>query len=330
MTNKINLIICATPLQILIAEKIIELHSEEDFFGVMLAKHKNTKFMHYYHRLQCCCSKTKFIPEVQELKSIFRGKLRKICYFWKLKKSISLPTKKFEKVFVSNIDKNSVHIMLSFIKFNTLFTFDDGSANILQNSFLYSETSINRKNIWPCKSFYSLFTLRELSQKHYTIYPGYKNIISNTEPVSLWPELKGTENITHYQPPIRIFLGQPLYESDVKKSEQLMQQIVDTLGIENYFRHPREYYELNNINYIKTKLIFEDYLFTALSENPNARYEIYTTGSSTVLHIMQFPNIKIKIIQVENFEKINPWYLDLINLYAKFNIEKIHFQPNIT
>lgn len=32
-----NLIICCTPLQVLIAEKIIEMHPNERFYGVMLS-----------------------------------------------------------------------------------------------------------------------------------------------------------------------------------------------------------------------------------------------------------------------------------------------------
>ncbi|KYL06621.1 CMP-N-acetylneuraminate-beta-galactosamide-alpha-2, 3-sialyltransferase, partial [Mannheimia haemolytica] len=46
-----NLIICCTPLQVLIAEKIIEMHPNERFYGVMLSTVKNAKFDFYQARL---------------------------------------------------------------------------------------------------------------------------------------------------------------------------------------------------------------------------------------------------------------------------------------
>lgn len=323
-----NLIICGTPLQMRIAEKIIKLHPGEEFFSFVFG-YENPKYIHYYHRLQRYCSHAKLILDDQIKKTFIRGKLRKTYYFWKLKKNLSLPVKTFNKVFICNAHESIPQIILSMIKFNVLFTFDDGSANILPTSFFYQPDPVKRKSFWPCKSIYTPKQLLALSQKHYTIYPGYKNIIANTETISLWSEPVKTSTIDDSESPITIMLGQPLYERHTEKSQRLMQNIVDQFGIENYFQHPREHYQLANVNDIKTELIFEDYLFTVLSKKSDSRYEIYTTGSSVVLHIAQLPNVKIKLIQVADMEKMHSWYLDLMDLYTRFGIEKIKFQPNV-
>ncbi|STO59398.1 glycosyl transferase family protein [Canicola haemoglobinophilus] len=47
-----NLIICCTPLQVLIAEKIIDLYPENKFYGILFDALDNKKFELYGKRLK--------------------------------------------------------------------------------------------------------------------------------------------------------------------------------------------------------------------------------------------------------------------------------------
>ncbi|STY64560.1 Glycosyltransferase family 52 [Mannheimia haemolytica] len=57
--------------------------------------------------------------------------------------------KKFNKVFLANINELEIQFLLSAISFQELNTFDDGTANIVQNSIFYQAENIglNRKLI---------------------------------------------------------------------------------------------------------------------------------------------------------------------------------------
>lgn len=318
-----NLIICSSPLQVLIAERIINLYAGERFFGVMLCHFINNKYDYYFQRLQNCCADSKLIYFPQpNRKPIIRGKLRKIYSYWILKKSAWLPIKNFDKVFLGNIAEKESQIILSYINFNSVMTFDDGSANIIVTSAFYQQSPHRRVSTWPCKINYSAGVLRQLSRKHYTIYPNHKNIVSPIEVIRLLPDNITTASSASPKQTLRILLGQPLLEPDWDSSKQLMQQIMAKWQITYYFPHPRDCYQLENVQIIDTDLIFEDYLVMVITQKPDICYEIYTVGSSAAINLMNSKNLKIVLIQVESIDKLPAWYPDLIKLFNEFNIER--------
>ncbi|MFQ9134180.1 MAG: glycosyltransferase family 52 [Haemophilus parainfluenzae] len=85
---------------------------------------------------------------------------------------IKLFNKKFDKIFVANIENILIQSIISSLKFNELITFDDGTANILKNSMLYQNNES-----WKLKFIKFIFmidhdinTLKDISSLHYTIY----------------------------------------------------------------------------------------------------------------------------------------------------------------
>lgn len=60
-------------------------------------------------------------------------------------------------------------------------------------------------------------------------------------------------------------LGQPIFERDDEKNIALAEKVIQQFGIDLYLPHPREKYELENVEYINTNLIFEDYIFQEFS-----------------------------------------------------------------
>ncbi|AWW35125.1 CMP-N-acetylneuraminate-beta-galactosamide-alpha-2, 3-sialyltransferase [Mannheimia varigena] len=303
-----NLIICCTPLQVLIAEKIIEMHPNDEFFGVMFSTVKNAKFDYYQERLAKKCSQ--FFVMQQHIERI--QLLKEIIY---LKRKFS--GKQFDKVFLANINELEIQFVLSAIKFNTLNTFDDGTANIIKSSLFYQEQNAGAKRklinaILGNK--YSLGKLKSLSKIHYTIYKNLPNIIENTIYVDLI-DSKLSSNVDEDGKIINILLGQPIFEREDEKNIALAEKVIKAFDIDLYLPHPREKYKLNDVEYIHTNLIFEDYIFQEFS---NKKCRVYTYFSSAVINILnKSPNIEVVSLRVE---VDNPAYIESYELLDKLGI----------
>ncbi|MCT8845026.1 glycosyltransferase family 52 protein, partial [Glaesserella parasuis] len=70
-----------------------------------------------------------------------------------------------------------------------------------------------------------------------------------------------------------------------------VRKIFELFNINYYYPHPRERFAINDINYIKSELIFEDYFISHFM--PDTEYTIYTFYSGAVLSFINLPNIKI-------------------------------------
>lgn len=303
-----NLIICYTPLQVLIAERIIDLYPNEKFYGVMLCSAKNAKFDYYGQRLAQKCDR--FFKMDQH-----------IDRFNLLKEIISLRVKfafkKFDKVFVASINDIQIQFILSSIRFNAFYTFDDGTANIVNNSVYYIDEPkklIRRMiNILLCNQ-YSVAKLKSLSKKHYTIYADFPNIISTTEYIALFPPTESEVIEGDY---INILLGQPVYV-DNQKNIALAEQVIKRFNIDYYLPHPREQYKLDKVEYIQTPLILEDYL---AQEVKRKKCRIYTYFSSAVLNIKdKSPNIDVVALRI-NVE--NPDFIQVYRLFEQLGVNII-------
>lgn len=285
-----NLIICCTPLQVLIAEKIIERYPNDAFFGVMLTTVKNAKFDFYQSRLEKKCTqffsmqqhseRMQLLKEIISLKSRFSGKF-------------------FDKVFLANINELEIQFILSSVNFKQLNTFDDGTANIVPQSFLYQEEKLGLKRKLinaVLGNKYSLEKLKKLSVEHYTIYNGFPNIIHNTtylnliEPDNLNVYSEQSDNV------VNILLGQPIFERNNDKNIALAMKVIKEFNINLYLPHPRETYQLSNVEYIQTNLILEDYIF---HEFRHKKCRVYTYFSSAVINIFnKSSNIDVVALRV--------------------------------
>lgn len=282
-----NLIICYTPLQVLIAERIIDLHANEEFYGVMLYRVKNSKFEHYTNRLSQKCSKF-FVMQ----QSTDRFNLLKEMIYLRFK----FFGKSFNKVFVASINDIQIQLILSSINFNDFYTFDDGTTNIVNNSFFdtIEPKTITRRFINTLfNNKYNVKKLKELSRKHYTIYKDLPNIIEHTEYLDLFKDSEKKQDNSSES--INILLGQPVYPEE-QKNIDLAEKVIEKFNIHYYFPHPREQYKINNVNYIETPLIFEDYLFQEFGDKKCC---VYTYFSSAALNIKdKSPNIDIVALRI--------------------------------
>ena len=180
-----NLIVCASPLQVLIAEKIIDEHPNEMFYGIMMMSNTNSKYNYYYERLKKKCKKggrRVYISEMAKKKSKVGYYIYYIYIIFITRIILFFYKKKIKNVFTSSlcIEILFMQIILSKIPSTTkLYTFDDGIAN----AYGYIASGIEPINHPLLKKLIgNNLTINKVLEKitaHYTIYPDKKNIIEN-------------------------------------------------------------------------------------------------------------------------------------------------------
>lgn len=316
-----NLIICCTPLQVLIAEKIIDLYPNENFHGVLFSPIHNEKYQYYFTRLKEKCHRADYI----DVKDLFRNKyylLIKFISFWM--KGLFL--RNVRRIFLANIDVFYIHLFIGRFKEAEVITFDDGALNL--NFFQNFFTRAKPQEIFSPKFLFLLrlfkaVTLKELclrQKKHYSIYK-LPNIMGETTYLDLLGSLLFIDNDHNFTKNVSILIGQPIYQDQINDKEldvNLMKKVIKDYHIEYYFPHPRENYIVDNVNYVNTPLIFEDYLTSLIRNNPNVQYVIYTFFSSVALNLSSVPNIKIVSLKPNNYSGIGE---EIYNLFSKCNIE---------
>lgn len=301
-----NLIVCYTPLQVLVAEKIMNKYPEEDFYGVMIYSVDNAKFQYYSHRLKKRCKMFFSLHQHSERIALLREIIQLKCQF---------RNHVFERVFIASINDIQLQFLLSTIQFNLLYTFDDGTANIVKASILYEDPPSTWIRRWVniiLRNRYDIQKIKLLSRCHYTLYPNQQNIIEKTQVITLFEQMKAFSSA---EKTVSILLGQPIYR-DAEKNIRLAQQMIQQFQIDYYFPHPRETYQLENVISIDTPLIFEDYL---VQHYANQKCRIYTYFSSAALNI-QHDNIEVVALRVPVSE---PAFIACYQLFEQVGIPVI-------
>ncbi|WP_245797029.1 glycosyltransferase family 52 [Haemophilus paracuniculus] len=291
----------------------MEKFPNEDFYGVMFtyASYHNQKFQHYWQRFSEKCAKSELFIYPQA------GRFSLFSALYQFNKKF--PQRQFNNIFVASIDDLFVQTFISQLQFNLLCTFDDGTANIVQNSIYYQDSSqsiVRKMANLVLGNKYSTQKLRQLSQKHYSIYPNMPNIVENIELVSLSNSVEQNSAKFSEKPPLALLLGQPLYE-DNQQNIALVERVVEQFGIELYLPHPRESFKTDKVKYIETPLIFEDYIS---QQSQQQKYRIYTYFSGAVLNVLNNPNIEVISIKPN---LTNPTYLACYPIFEKFRVKVI-------
>ena len=284
-----------TPLQVVIAKKIIKERDENSYFGLYLTYNDNEKNRYYYNILDKECDNSFFLHIKDDS---YSEKIRTVV---KVKQKINkIKLINIETIFISNIDLLIVHYIVSKIDFKNIISFDDGIGNILTNSVYFIQKKESAFNIIIKKilgiKFKDIYALKKLISWHYTIYPNEKNIIQNVKNINIFPELQCNNDIKASRVK-KIILGQPLEgyigEDNYRK---IISKIHKLLDIDYYFPHPRETLIFDDeLVVINSNLIIEDYLVQEL-QNSNANFEIYTFFSSAVLALNSSERIDISVV----------------------------------
>ena len=183
-----NLFLCTTPFQLFLAKKIIEelkIKSNEVSF-LYLSNVENTVVKNSINTIIESGFKIEHLKIKKEKRSI-KKYIKKIHIYTYLLKNYC--SKKYDGIYLASIDTRLFYFILSKTKFEQLFTFDDGTANITPESVYYKnkEKGIAKKTkefVFRIK--YDMKKVKEKSSLHYTVYKNYKNIIENTKFINLF------------------------------------------------------------------------------------------------------------------------------------------------
>lgn len=291
-----NVILCTTPLQVLIAEQIAK-KTQGDFFGFYLPYGNHQKHQYYFKKLQSFCKKSSFI----ELKNqTWQQRFATLNQIKNTLKQHNIWQQAIENIYLASIDVLFLQYIISKVTFKQLYTFDDGTANIFPNSSYFNPI----KKSLPQRIFKQLIGIRypdipsilAVSKKHYTIFPNENNIIENTEVVSLFSI--NTENHHVVSTTKKILLGQGLDDFIGETAyRQLVENMVQRFDIGYFVPHPREKQTFDDIlQIVVTEKIIEAYLLDELAQNPQIQYEIYTFFSTAVFLLKDFPRTQIYLV----------------------------------
>ena len=321
LENQRSIIMCMTPLQLLIAEKIIQLNSGNEFDLILVVKGEvNEKYLHYYNRVKKLCHKALLFVRKSSGFSTF-------VKFVSTVKSQNMD-QGYQSIYLANINTRYFQYIASININANLYTFDDGIANITSFFFKSSDFKASqlKKMLWRAVGI-NFFTndLIDRSLLHYTLYSNIPNIIDKTVPISLIDEVQircytdskiGCEKV-------KFFLGQPLEGLDPRFNEAYILSCLKQLNIDYYFKHPRETYNLDKkCNLLNSPLIFEDFIINFLKENPNKQIEVYSFVSSALLNISNVKSIKLFYVYNEKLYETYQIFYELVE--KNFNVTLIN------
>ena len=179
MADLANLIICLTPLQALMAQRLMAQRAEPfDLLMLCYEDADNAKFRHYFQVASAGSRHAEYtlIPQ---------SKWRRELGLPRLLRGLD---KEYATAFAASIDNPNVQYVLNRIRFAALETFDDGTGNLIPGSVLYRNSSNRQRQLMNRLRGIRLQTedLRRLSRRHHTLYPGQPNIAAPTVPLDLW------------------------------------------------------------------------------------------------------------------------------------------------
>lgn len=284
-----SLIMCVTPLQMIIAEKIITLKSEEDFDLLVIALSDNEKYRYYYNRLKNVCVASMYYTTEKGTKGFLN-------YIYKLNKTKLV--EKYQSLYLASIDSRHFQYIISRNKKANIYTFDDGTANIIPQSLYYSNSKpkLFKRMVWRGFGIkHYMKDIKKSSTLHYTIYKDVPNIIAKTQLIKLYKDYDSTLTLTNRV--VKIYLGQPLEEiSDIFTIDYIAQAL-KKLHVDFYYPHPREKsIPKGEYKVIASQLVFEDYIVTYLRDNPKVQVQVYSFISSAILNIVSLDRVEVSYI----------------------------------
>lgn len=183
----VHLFLCYTNLQLVIASRIIiKLKLKKEHVEILyISKIDNHVCRNILSDLEKIACNVNFV----------HMKYKYPIYFPSLYDYFS--GKVFYSVYLASVDNILMHYVLSRIDFKELYTFDDGTANIVPGSIYYQEPTnsfISRISRTLLNIRYTMDDIKHKSIKHYTIYKGFENIIPRVIHIDLLPDSQESES----------------------------------------------------------------------------------------------------------------------------------------
>ena len=318
---KKDLYICLTPLQVVIAKNIVEYKSDSkvkpDFILFPLAD--TERFKCYFNSMSVLCDKSIYWKNTRKFPLYVIDIAKK--YFGK----------QYDCVYLSSIDSIHIQYILSFIEFNEINTFDDGTVNIAVSGTYHKDQpswSEFFKRLVRRVSFnrFSSGKIKSLSSRHYTLYPGVKNIIDNTVSLDLFSR-KLIQGDGQKKKKCTVLLG-TVYDEVIKNysdKDKLLSLIRGMLAGQekntvHYLPHPRDegdYFE--GVVRHDNVVISEEVVAKLLQQYDEV--DLFGFASSAQFNLMMIDNINIIAIKSSLFKEV---FIDLIGKLVENNAKVLN------
>lgn len=290
-----NLVVCFTPLQVLIAKKVIQKEGIDysSIHFLYFSKIEDDKHKKYYSLIAKHAKKSEFIKDVYSFKLLCKLRKRFIASV-------------FDRVLLASIDDSISHYLLSFIKFDELITYDDGLGNILKSGSYFKEhkrISLKKKifTVVHCllgRKYY-LDSVKRRSNRHYTIFKEFENCVQN--PIFL--ELFESTELSKNNKAINIFLG-TIYDeiTTADNGKKLKNDVLLFLNKfpekPKYIPHPRALDKEFEPFRFNSSSIAEEIVFDLIRDG--FRVNLYGFASSSQFNLYTARNVNIYVID-------SPW-----------------------
>lgn len=319
-----DLFICGTPFQLYLANAIRVQKNIDECTVLYLGDPHHRKACHYLGTFPETARIVKFWTDKR-----FYGCKSEDIHRYALDIAASLPAVK--DVYLSNITSDFYAFLLSSLRFDTLYSFDDGADNINPQSVLFQYRHQSLRE--ACKYFfryrfrYALKykmhihpkAIRKLIAHHYTVFPGRPNIVKNTKPIhqTVQGALARHTDGGPRKPSVKILLG--AYFRDMFQSHIGMDEI--QRGLQDFCRrhqidyclpHPRE----NCIrldNTVETDLLAEEFILSQIAEGHAVELYGFAGTTQLILDDINPPGLVNYIIESPDLHpKISHLYYEVL------------------
>jgi N-acetyllactosaminide alpha-2,3-sialyltransferase len=292
-----SLCVCFTPLNVLIARRVAEINNTKFSKGVFITSVDTEKQRYYANVMQEFCESVDYLIVATD-DSHFRPRHLSILFRRIKYRKLFQKYSPLDAIYVAASYNDYLFELLSGIDFKHFYTFDDGLVNI------YDDGTLIRHFGWRAKIFLKLAgvkywpaRIRETSELHYTIYKA-KHSFSKTQFVELTPATKSSSRGAEVK---KIFLG-ALPEAS-EEMWRLIRNSVNEIKPHGYLAHPREKIKkIENVEYINTPLVAEDYVLTEMENNSNLFFEVYGYDSSALFNLAKVHGVKVISVLPNNPE----------------------------
>lgn len=274
-----NIIICLTPMHILIASKIIDRKINDSFDFIYFPDQDTDQHKYYFERISKKVDNSYYIPITKKISKDI----------WKILKIAHILRRQNKPNFiVGNLKSIYSRLPIMLIGYSKIDTFDDGFANLLNNSFL----DMPEKKYF--KYFFRTFNpsleyekIKLNTHQHYSIF-GETN---NSNFVQLFNFNTENMKLTSSK---QILLTAPFSEYKMMTANEeidLYMQVISQFNITDILMHPNEKNQkLHNVHIIKSKLIAEEYIDLLSKKYKITVYAFYSTA---LINLLSNKNINI-------------------------------------
>lgn len=305
---KKDIFFAMTPLHMLICEKVCK----DKVIDLIVAGDGSDKSYYYYSQVKAKSNLDFSCYLYQNGRKKIILKLLYFIYFFFVFLWLRIKGS-YENIYIGNLNFKLHFLALYILKYENIITYDDGVVNLIEGGSYSFEKG--RKKLFIDKNY-----IINKSIKHFTIFSKSKQ---NKQCYVRLFERDNCKKV-NFKNKVVLFVGQPLHELDIKFDNSFVSGVISKLQVDLYFPHPRELLNLDNVKYIETSMILEEYVMNLL--NQSIEVEIMGFYSTALINIKSiFPELTVSYIFEKNiFSKSELKGLEKI--FEKFNLSKIEVE----